>query len=169
MTKSSLAAMFVLAMLGTAEAGGQEGSIGVGAEYGLRLTGTSLGFASMNYDAGAFHVGGFLAFFDPGEGDSSFGVGGRFYYHVHSTSMADFSVGGAVGLLSTPGVGGTPPGNDDRTSELYIEPGIQVRVFVASNVALSFSAGLSLGVVDADGVGIGGQTTGSAGFHYYFF
>ncbi len=168
MTKSSLAAMFVLAMLGTAEAGGQEGSLGVGAEYGLRLTNAGIGFASMNYDAGAFHAGGFFAMADGGNDDDTlFGIGGRFYYHVHSTSMADFSVGGALGLLSVPPTGG--PTGGDRQSQLYLEPGIQARVFVASNVALSFSAGLTLGLIDAQGFAIGGQTSGSAGFHYYFF
>lgn len=170
MTKSSLAAVFVLAMLGTAEAGGQEGSLGVGAEAGLRLSNSNLGFASLNYDMGTFHVGGFFAMADGGgDDDTSFGIGGRFYFHLHSTSMADFSVGGSIGLLSLPGTGGTPPTGDDRSSEMFLEPGIQARVFVASNVALSFSAGLTLGLIDADGFAIGGQTTGGAGFHYYFF
>ena len=42
--------------------GGQSGSIGVGAEAQL----SGLSGASMNYDAGDFHVGAFLGFHDPG-------------------------------------------------------------------------------------------------------
>jgi len=170
MTKSSLAAVFVLALLGTAEAGGQGGTIGVGAEVGLRLQNSGLGFLSMNYDAGDFHVGGFLAMADGGgDDDTLFGIGGRFFWHLHSGSMADFSIGGNLGLLSVPPGGGGPTPGGDRSSQLYLEPGIQIRMFIASNVALSFSAGISIGVVDADGFALGGQTTGAAGIHYYFF
>jgi hypothetical protein len=164
--------MFVLAMLGTAEAGGQSGSIGVGAEYGLRVTNSStgIGLASLNYDAGAFHVGGFLGFFDGGgNNDTNYAIGGRFFYHVHSGSMADFSVGGNLGLLSLAADRVTPGGSNDRSSQLYLEPGVQIRLFIASNVALSFTAGLSIGLVDADGFALGGQTSGAAGVHYYFF
>ena len=162
MTKKTLLAMaFVAASAGTAAAGGSAGSLGVGAEY--MLNGTLGGGPSLNYDTGAFHVGGYLTLVD-GEGDdnTNFGIGGRFYYHLHSTAMSDFSIGGAIGLssLDTPG---------DRTTELYIEPGVQIRAFVAANVALSFSVGLSIGAADAGGLSLEGQPVGIAGVHYYFF
>lgn len=173
MTKTSLAAMWVLAMLGTAEAGGQGGTLGVGAEYGLALgpasagTNSGLGFASLNYDAGDFHAGGFLAFADGGgDNDTVFGLGGRFFYHLHSGSMSDFSVGGNLGLLSVPEGG---PGGDGKNSLVFLEPGFQIRLFPASNVALSFTTGIAIGLVDADGFVVGGQVTGAAGVHYYFF
>jgi len=160
------AAALLLAMGGTARAGGQEGTFGVGAEYGLRLENNGLGFLSGNYDMGAFHVGGFLGLFDGGgDDDSEIIFGGRFYYHLHSTAMADLSIGGNVGIGLLPGMGMMA---EDQTV-VFIEPGIQIRAFVASNVALSFTAGFSLGLADADGFTLGGQTTGSAGVHYYFF
>src|SRR5258705_8202976 len=87
---TKLAVLFVLAASGTATAGGQEGSIGVGAES--QINGQTFG-VSMNYDAGKFHVGGFLGLQDPPGGDNTeFSIGARFFYHVHKTAMSDFSV-----------------------------------------------------------------------------
>ena len=176
MTKTSLAAMLVLAMIGTANAGGQGGTLGVGAEYGLAFGGPTgagggtgggtpgIGLASMNYDAGDFHTGAFLGFADGGgDDDTAFAIGGRFFFHMHSGSMSDFSLGGNLGLVSV------PTGMNDSASLVYLEPGLQIRLFPASNVALSFTAGIAIGLVDADGFGIGGQPTGAAGVHYYFF
>lgn len=160
MKKMTVAAI-LLASAGVAHAGGQDGSIGVGAEYQL----SGLGGASLNYDAGQFHVGGFLAFEDQGP-NTDFGFGARFYYHVHATAMSDFGIGGNLGYLSDEeGVGDA----EDRASLLFIEPGIQFRAFITSNVAVSFTAGISLGLVDADGASISGQPNGAAGIHYYFF
>ncbi|HUQ03120.1 MAG TPA: hypothetical protein VM261_11545 [Kofleriaceae bacterium] len=172
--KTKLAILGGLAALalgaGSASAGGSEGSVGVGAEeiFNVNLAGTtfSIGGLSANYDMGQFHVGGVLGFFDDGgNDDTDVFIGGRFYYHLHSTAMSDFSVGASatMGFL-----GDGNPGSDNSTVML-LEPGFQIRAFVASNVALSFSGGLTLGLLDADGVSIGGQGTGSAGVHYYFF
>jgi hypothetical protein len=162
--KKNLMLVSMLAVLGlganSAFAGGSEGSLGVGAEYQL----SGFGGMSANYDMGQFHVGGFLGFDDgPGDDNTNIFLGGRFYYHLHSTAMSDFSVGGSVGMGL---IGG--PGDTDQT-QVYIEPGIQIRAFIASNVALSFTGGLSLGVADADGTELTGQFSGLAGAHYYFF
>ena len=58
---------------------------------------------------------------------------------------------------------------------LFIEPAFQIRAFLASNVALSFTGGFSIGAADASDLviggqvtGIDGQVTGMAGVHYYF-
>lgn len=177
MTKTSLfAALVLLGAAGAAHAGGSPGTLGVGAEFQL----AGPGGASLNYDAGDFHVGGFLGFADEdGDDNTVFSVGGRFYYHVHSTTDADFSVGGSLGVVSAPEGGGS----DDRATFVYVEPGVQIRVFLAANVALSATTGIVLGVVDADGVAITGSagigsvavTAGGIGFgggvglHYYFF
>jgi len=147
---------------GTALAGGSEGSIGVGAEYQL----SGLGSLSGSYDVGQFHVGGFLGFQDGGgTDDTDIDLGARFYYHVHSTPQSDFGVGGSFGLRFD----ADGNANTDNATLLFIEPGLQIRAFVASNVALSFTAGLSLGLIDANGVSIGGAPVGGAGVHYYFF
>jgi hypothetical protein len=157
----TLTAALVMAASGIANAGGQEGTIGVGAEF--QLSGLT-GGPSINYDAGMFHVGGFFSFADDdGPDNTQYSIGGRFYYHVHQTAMADFGVGGALGILSfEPGMGA------DRATAVFIEPGAQTRLFLAANVAVSASVGLVIGVADADGVAITGQTI-TAGLHYYFF
>lgn len=169
-----LAALLVLAA-SPASAGGQEGTVGVGAEYGLNgLTGG----ASVNYDAGKFHTGGFLGFFDGGgSNDTDYTLGARFFYHVHSTAMSDFGIGGMFGMFSFDDRG--QPG-DERTVNLFLEPSFQIRLFLASNVALSFNAGIVFAFGDADGLTLGGPASfsdngpfgavnASAGVHYYFF
>jgi hypothetical protein len=176
MKKTSLfAAMLVVGVAGAAEAGGQPGSVGAGAEYQIN----GLGGASINFDQGDFHVGGFLGFTDGGnDNDTTFGLGARFFYHVHSTAMSDFGIGGSFGLASLP----EPPMDNDRPLAVFIEPSAQIRLFLASNVALSASLGVVIGVVDAEGVAITGQgiggtnvaglalgMAGGAGIHYYFF
>jgi hypothetical protein len=174
MTNSAkLGALLVVLLsssVGVAHAGGSEGSIGVGAEYGLTTVGLGMGGgaigmggASLNYDAGKFHVGGFLGIVDPeGTNNTDFALGARFYYHVHSTATTDFGIGGNLGMISID----TGP---DRNSLLFLEPGFQIRAFVATNVALSFTVGLAIGAVDAGGFALTGQATGGAGVHYYFF
>jgi hypothetical protein len=170
MSKTSLlSAMFLFAAIGTASAGGQAGSIGVGAEYQLN----GIGGVSVNYDAGAFHVGGSLGFADPAGADNTvFQLAGRFYYHVHHSAFADFGLGGSLGLSSQP----VPMGN--RATDVYLEPGFEIRAFLSSNVALSATGGIVIGVADADGVGISGSTVGGnggfgfgggVGIHYYFY
>jgi hypothetical protein len=169
-----LAAVLFLATTGSASAGGTEGSVGVGAEFAINgLTGGG----SINYDAGKFHLGGFLGFFD-GEGsqNTNYTLGGRFFYHVGSTAMSDFGIGGTLGFFSLDGQG---PDGDERETLMFFEPSFQIRLFLASNVALSFSAGIIIGLVDADGIALtsgpadsagigGGGVTGGAGVHYYF-
>lgn len=155
------ASLFALA---PASAGGSKGSLGVGAESTL----SGVGGLSLDYDAGLFHVGGFLSFVDDeGDNNTDIGIGGRFYYHLHSTANSDFGLGGNLGIVfdNDP----TPPPDGSSNTLLYLEPALQIRAFVATNVALSFSAGLSLGLADASGVALTGHLNGAAGVHYYFF
>ncbi len=163
MKQTLFAATVVFASIGTAHAGGQPGSIGVGAEFQL----SGIGGLSANYDAGRFHAGGFLGFADPaGVNNTTFDIGGRFFYHVASTAMSDFSLGGGIGIRSEY----DNPGNQNanRLTELFLEPSFQIRVFVSSNVALSFTGGIEIGTMDASEVNIGGNVSGEAGVHYYF-
>jgi hypothetical protein len=147
-----------LAFSGTATAGGQPGTIGVGAEFEI----SDIGGVSVNYDAGRFHLGGFLGFNDPrGADNDTIEIGGRFFYHIASTAMSDFSLGGGLGIQSANGAGG-------RDTNLFLEPGFQIRAFIASNVALSFTGGISIGTIDANQVQITADFNGLAGVHYYF-
>jgi hypothetical protein len=169
--------MGLLAFAARAEAGGSPNTVGVGAEFQL----SGLGGGSVNYDAGQFHLGGFLGFADDGNNNSDIEIGGRFYYHVHSTAMSDFGIGGGLGLDSVK----HPVGMMTvRNTLVFVEPSFQIRLFVASNVALSFTGGLTIGVADAQGYAVTGQGVGGgsfavsgagvgflggAGVHYYFF
>ncbi|MDB4953307.1 MAG: hypothetical protein JWO36_876 [Myxococcales bacterium] len=170
-----LALITVAATSGAAHAGGQAGSIGVGAEFQL----SGAGGPSVNYDAGQFHLGGFLSMVDPaGPSNTLFEIGGGFFWHVHKTAMSDFGIGGSIGIESVPPQGGMAA---VRTTDLFIEPSFQIRLFLSSNVALSFTAGIVFGAVDAGGLAITGQGVsaggdafgagfaGGAGVHYYFF
>jgi hypothetical protein len=115
----------------SALAGGKQGTVGVGAERQL----SGLGGASIVYDMGTAHVGGFLVYSDDGDtDDTDLGAGGRFYYHVHSTAMSDFGVGGSLGFVS---IGDRVEGVDRDRTEAFLEPSMQFRAFVASNVGLS--------------------------------
>ena len=155
---ASLVVASSAALSGTAFAGGQPGSIGVGAEFQI----SDLGGVSVNYDAGKFHLGGFFGFNDPaGDNNDVLEIGGRFFYHIASTAMSDFSLGGGIGIQSANTAG-------DRATNLFLEPGFQIRAFIVSNVALSFTGGISIGTVDADRVRILGDFNGTAGVHYYF-
>ena len=173
MSKTSLLTSLLLcAAVGTASAGGQAGSIGVGAQYQL----SGIGGLSVNYDAGLFHVGGSLGFSDPqGPEPATFELAGRFYYHVHHSAFADFGLGGSIGFASVP-VGMAP--NSTRATDVFLEPGFEIRAFLSSNVALSATAGIVIGAADAGGVAIAGSTIGGTGgplfdagvgIHYYFY
>jgi hypothetical protein len=160
---SSIAVLSLLGA-GSAFAGGSKGTIGVGAETNL----SGDGGLSLNYDAGEFHAGGFLSFVDEaGDNNTDIGLGGRFYWHLHSTPMSDFGLGANLGIIfdNDP----TPPPDGSSNTYLYLEPAFQMRAFIAGNVAVSATAGIVIGLADADGVALGGQITGAAGIHYYFF
>jgi hypothetical protein len=171
---TKLAALVLMAIAGVANAGGSEGSIGVGAEAMVGTVGIGggvgggsisfpLGGPSINYDAGKFHVGGFLGILDPsGPDNTTIEIGGRFFYHVHSTAMTDFGIGGSLGMFNY-------DKGTDRGTAILIEPGFQIRVFLQANVALSLGAGLAIGAADAEGIELIGNFAGNAGFHYYFF
>ena len=166
-----ITSMCLLGSAAVAHAGGKEGSIGVGIESQIAGTDTlvtGLEALSVNYDAGKFHVGGFVGLDDPsGPNNTFFTIGARFFYHVHTSPMSDFSVGGSIGLAAVPVDPGMPDHSYD--TDVFIEPGFQFRAFVTPNVALSFTGGMVIGVVDASGVDFGGSVEGLAGVHYYFF
>jgi hypothetical protein len=154
--------VFVALASSSAWAGGSPNTLGVGAEQVFGTGGVS--GISANYDLGNFHLGGFLGIADPaGADNTTLQLGGRFFYHLHSSAMADFGIGGTIAYANTPAPG------DETNDEVYLVPGMQIRAFIASNVALSFSGGIALGLGDADGVIVDGDLNAAAGIHYYFF
>jgi hypothetical protein len=161
MKQTLLIASIVFASAGTASAGGQAGSIGVGAEFQL----SGIGGLSANYDAGKFHAGGFFGYFDPrGPSNVTVDVGGRFFYHVASTASSDFSLGGSLGIQSI----NNPAGTTNRDTNVFIEPSFQIRMFIVPNVALSFTGGIEIGAADASELNLTGNIIGEGGIHYYF-
>lgn len=167
MKTTFLAAMIVFVSVGTARAGGQPNSIGVGAE--LQISG--VGGLSVNYDAGKFHAGGFFGYFDPAGGNNStVDVGGRFFFHVASTATSDFSLGGGLGIENA----NDAANPNNRHTDVFIEPSFQIRAFIVSNVALSFTGGIVIGILNNDSRELdltsntSGRLTGMAGIHYYF-
>ena len=167
MKKTLLGLMIVFAsfaFVGTARAGGQPNSIGVGAE--LQISG--VGGLSINYDAGRFHAGGFFGYFDPqGPNNSTVDIGGRFFFHVASTATSDFSLGGSIGIENA-----NDANTNNRHTDVFLEPSFQIRAFIVSNVALSFTGGIVIGAADISELDLtsntSGRVTGMAGVHYYF-
>lgn len=149
---------------GTASAGGSSGSVGVGVQQDL----FGLGGPSVIYDGGMFHAGGYLGFADNrgniNGGDTTIDIGGQFFYHLHSTSMSDFGVGGQITYYNQ-----NRPAPLDNFVGLYLDLGAQIRAFITSNVALSATLGLGIATADDDGVQLNGHILGTAGLHYYFF
>ena len=169
-TTTLLAALLstsIIAVPTVAMAGGQASTLGIGAEYLLGSAGDAggLGGLSASYDTGKLHVGGYVQLTDSaGTDNTSFGLGGRFYYHVASRINSDFGIGGGLGFLNV-----QVPGPTDTLNLIVLEPGFQIRTFLTDNVAVSFNAGISIGLGDADGFSLTGNTVGGAGLHYYFF
>jgi len=164
MTKilSSSMLLAVLLVASPAFAGGSKGAIGVGAEFQL----SGVNGIGVDFDAGAFHVGGLVGAANPdGPDNGEVDVAAHFYFHVASTSMSDFGVGGGFGLqfarLGDP--------SDDNVTNVFLDPGFQIRAFIASNVALTFTGGLTIGVGDNKDFGLGASPNAAAGVYYYFF
>lgn len=165
----TLAAAFA-AVLGLGAAGSasaQEWKTGAGAGVGplgvgvaAMLTGP-LG-PQVVYDTGVFHIEGIVGF-QSNDATTDFDIGGRFFYHVHASQAADFSLGAGLGVTSQ-----DPDGPAEGTTNVHIDIGPQVRAFVVPNVAVSATAGLAIITGDADNILITGDLVGTAGITYYF-
>ena len=146
----------------TPAASGHGRGIGVGAV--TMLNGTSGALFTWGSSGGGFHVDGLfgLHHYTPnGNTTTSFSVGGRFWYHLHAASFADFSVGGGLGFVHWD----TNPGNNNNDSrlDLSLEVGCQMRVFIVPNVALIADLGLGATFGNNDDIMIGGQSVTASG------
>jgi hypothetical protein len=162
---SSAMALAVLGVAAPAMAGGSQGSIGVGGQFSL----AGIGGGSVVYDGGQFHAGGIAGFYDPdpteGADASGLDIGGEFWFHLHSTAMSDFGVGGRLLMQFT-------DFDDDAIEDetlAEIDIGAQFRAFIVSNVALSATIGAAIFTADGDGFYLTGDIVGVGGLHYYFF
>jgi hypothetical protein len=142
-----------------------------GATHG---TGLGIGVAAMlagpvglsvAYDAGPWHLDSMLGISkddgpDPADRRPSIDLGGRFWFHLHKSTNSDFSIGAGLGYQHH---------GPSTADVLSVEGGAQLRAFIVSNVALSFSVGLGVQMVDVSRVVLGGQFVGGAAVHYYFY
>ena len=133
-------------------------SVGVGAA--AMLGGGPIG-AAVTYDAAIWRAEGILEAGDAGR--SFFGIGGRFWYVLHSRTNADFSIGGGLGMRHDGRV------NANNNDTIHLEMGAQARVFLVENVSINGSVGLGLITGEGDGYLFGGNMVGSLGFTYFFF
>ena len=86
-----------------ASAGGQPGSIGVGAEF--QLNGTRRRVGELRRRRVPRRRLPWLPRSATVADNTCSSIGGRFYYHVHSTAMSDFGLGGSLGILEPPAGG----------------------------------------------------------------
>jgi hypothetical protein len=132
--------------------------LGVGAM--TMLNGTSGALVTWGSPGGGFHVDGFFGLHHTsGPSTTSVAVGGRFWYHLHAASFADFSVGGGLGFTHWKDRGGP----NDSHNDLSLEVGAQIRAFIVPNVALTSDLGLGATFGDFDDFMIGGQAITSTG------
>jgi hypothetical protein len=146
----------------SASGGGTATGLGIGIQ--AMLAGP-LGPAVV-YATESFHIEGMFSFADDGGDNSDLDVGGRFYWHLHQATSADFSIGGGVGLemLSENG----PMGEEQEATNIFIEGGAEIRFFPVPNVSLSASLGVIVATGDADGFAATGQLIGGVGIAYFF-
>jgi hypothetical protein len=144
-------------------AGGEEGGAGGGFGVGVVAMLTGPFGAEVVYDPGRFHVEGILGFRSLEDSQTDIAVGGRFWWHLHTSTAADFSLGGGLGIV----LSDREDPQEDQT-DIHVDGGAQVRTFVVPNVALAASLGLAIVSGDADFVGITGQLFGSIGATYFF-
>ena len=137
--------------------------LGVGVQGMLLPLGPS--GLSIAYDGGPWHAEGILGVTKQVNTKALVDLGGNFWFHLHKTANADFSLGGGLGIATG---GGTA---------FFIQAGGQIRAFITSNVALSATLGLAFSVIDREQIGVGGQSVadtsvggfGGVGIHYYFY
>jgi hypothetical protein len=172
----ALAALPVLLAPRTAAAQGSDATgIGVGVQ-GMLTSGIefptgldtfeplpALAGPAVTYQTQKFHIDGILSYGD-NDAFTTLGVGGRFYYELHSTQASDLSVGGGLGILNI-------DNGDNSDSAVLIEAGGKIRAFLAPSVAVNASLGLGYvsGAFDRDYILFGGQLVGAIGITYFFF
>ncbi|MGD0836211.1 MAG: hypothetical protein ABSB49_06150 [Polyangia bacterium] len=104
-----------------------------------------------------FHADGFAGLkhtpASPGiDSSTDFTLGGRFWYHIHAASFADFSLGGGVGINRV-----------DTNVSVSLEAGGQIRAFLVPNVAIAADLGFGANFGNRDDLLIGAQSIGGGG------
>jgi hypothetical protein len=118
---------------------------------------------TVTYQTQQFHIDGILSYGD-NDATTTLGLGGRFFYELHSTQASDLSVGGGLGFLNI-------DFGDDSDTAILFEAGGKIRAFLAPSVAFNASVGLGYisGFGEQDLILFGGQLLGTIGISYFFF
>ena len=161
-----------LALLATGTAAAQTAPAARGIGVGAEMTLTGITGATFVYDAAAFHIDALLGGSFKHD-SSSLAVAGRFFFPLHRSQSADFSVGPGVGLVHTSvhDPDGDGPQEGTSTTPIHLEGAAQIRAFIVPNIALNATAGLGivLNNKNDNSATIGGQLGGSLGVTYFFF
>ena len=146
----------------------RDGGFGLGVQTtlpgsGSRTNGPDVGL-SVVYDVGTWRVSSLLNVLFAEDSFTAFRLGGRFFYRLHRTSMADFSVGAGAGFEYF-----DTPGDDNQSVGGYFEALGQIRVFLVRNVSLNANLGFGFRVGDGPNTfGLTGQANGGFGITYFF-
>lgn len=162
--------LFTLALFATGAAAAQTTPTARGIGVGAEATLTGIVGGTFVYDAQAFHIDALLGGSFQ-HNDSSLAVAGRFFFPVHRSQYADFSLGPGIGLVhTTHDPDGDGPQGRVSSTPIHLEGAAQIRAFIVPNVALSASLGLGIVLTNNDNSAvIGGQLGGSFGVTYFFF
>ena len=137
------------------------GPFGVG---GIAYLANPIGL-SLAYDPGAWHLDTLIGINGANNQASVFDIGGRFWYHLASTSNADLSVGAGMTYEHRGRNGAANP----PVNNLFLEAGGLIRIWLAQNVALGTAFGLVVRTADSNGYEIGPTNlVSNASIHYYF-
>jgi len=163
--------LFSLSLFAAGTAAAQAAPVARGIGVGAEATLTGIVGGTFVYDAQSWHIDALLGgSFAPDV--SRLAVAGRFFFPVHRSQYADFSLGPGVGLehVVVHDQDGPGPQASVSTNPIHLEGAAQIRAFVVPNVALSASAGLGVVLRDNNNTAtIGGQLGGSFGITYFFF
>src|SRR5688572_2100597 len=110
--------------------------IGVTQDFSLGVAGPAV-----TYQTPQFHIDGILNFGSRDE-TTTVGLGGRFFYELHSTQASDLSIGGGLGFFHIKI--DNDPGEDYSETLIQFEVGAKIRAFLAPSVCVNGSVGLGL-------------------------
>lgn len=161
-----------LALLATGTAAAQNAPAARGIGVGAEMTLTGITGATFVYDAETFHIDALLGGSFKHD-SSSLDVAGRFFFPLHRSNSADFSVGPGIGLrhISIHDNDGNGPQGSSSANPIHLEGAAQIRAFLVPNIAFNATAGLGivLNNKNDNSATIGGQLAGSLGVTYFFF
>src|SRR5262249_9648994 len=101
--------------------------------------------------------------------ESRVAAAGRFFFPLHTSQSADFSIGPGIGIVHR-NLHPPAPAASTSTNEGHVEGAVQIRAFIVPNVALSASAGVGLIFTNGNNSAVvGGQVGGQLGVTYFFF